>query len=112
MKKRIGFIALGVGILDLFAWIFIIFSGSAFSPNGGFSPIVPFCFVLWFVCVITVIFCLAETFLKFVGKNLGIGNSFNFEAHVHKETPASYCTECGKPLQGTVKFCPHCGAKQ
>lgn len=112
MKKRIGFIALGVGIMDLFAFMFIMFSGSAFGPYGGFSPMLVFCFVLWFACIITAVFCLAETFIQFIGKNLNQGSGFNFEAHIHKETPSSYCIHCGKAIQGKVTFCPHCGGKQ
>ena len=108
MKKTIGYTALVVGIIDLFTLMFLMLSGNVFS-DGGFSPMTSFCFVLWFVCVITVIFCLGGYFFQFLGKTIGGG----FDAQLSVQSGNSkYCSQCGKVINNAPAFCPHCGAKQ
>lgn len=103
MKKTIGFLALGIGILDLFTMIILIMTRSAVGPDG-FAPLTIFCFILWFVCVVTVIICLSETVIKFIGKT--------FSSGYHEQIQNTTCTHCGKIKDNTTPFCPHCGTKQ
>ncbi len=101
MKKVIGYGALIVGIIDFFTFMFLMLSGNIVG-EGGFTSIGAFCFVLWFACVFTVIFCLVIPFIKKIfvsGFATQNGNS-------------AYCTRCGKEHHGAAAFCPHCGAKQ
>ena len=83
--------------------IILIMTGSAVGPDG-FAPLTMFCFILWFACVITVIICLSEHIIKFIGKNFGSG--------YHEHTPNAFCAHCGKAINNSTPFCPHCGAKQ
>ncbi len=108
MKKSIGFIALFVGIIDLFMFMFLMLSDNIIS-DGGFTTIGAFCFVLWFVCVFTVIFCLAGSFFQFLGKTFGSG--FYTQTTVQNGNTV-YCPQCGKAHNGANVYCPHCGAKQ
>ncbi len=108
MKKTIGYAALVVGIIDLFTLMFLLLSGNVFSDRG-FNPMAAFCFVLWFACVFTVIFCLGGYFIQFLGK--AIGSGLNAQP-LSQGGNSKYCSQCGKAIDGATAFCPHCGAKQ
>ncbi len=105
MRKLIGYSALIIGIIDLFTLMFLMFSGNVVT-YGGFTTIGAFCFVLWFVCVFTVVFCLIIPFIKKM-----LGNGFSSQSFVQNGY-SGRCSQCGKGYQGSVDFCPHCGAKQ
>ena len=100
MKKKIGMIAVGVAIVDLFIYILLIVTGSAFKVPA----LTGFVFVMWFVCLVTIAFCLSGEFIRFIGKQFSAG--FNSNA------PTAYCLKCGRGIDQSTAFCPHCGAKR
>lgn len=108
MRKKIGIIATVVGVIDLFVWIVLLFTGNALT-FGGFTPVAMVVFILWFVCVIVAIPCLVGEVAKFLGKSFSAG--FNSSSNIENANRV-YCTNCGKPIDASVAFCPHCGTKK
>ena len=107
MKRTIGIAAAVIGVIDLFVWIIMIFTGAMFD-GFGFSSFALVIFLLWFVCIGVAAFCLLGDIIRFVGKN--------FSAGYHSATPTQsangFCTACGKQIAGDMAFCPYCGQKR
>lgn len=107
MKRKIGIAAVVVGVVDLFVWIILLVSGNTFAGHG-MSPLAVFVFVLWFVCIVVAIPCLLGDVVRFIGKSFAAGYNESIRPDPSK---TAYCTNCGKPVDASVAFCPHCGTK-
>jgi len=105
MKKKIGTVAAIVAVIDLFVYLFILVSGNAFTNRG----LTGFVFVLWFVCLAVAIPCLLGDFIKFIGKSFSAG--YNAPKNQAANNTA-FCSKCGKQIDASVAFCPHCGEKR
>ena len=107
MKRTIGIAAAVIGVIDLFIWIILIFTGAVFD-GGGFSGFALVVFLLWFVCVGVAAICLAGDVIRFAGKQFSAG----FNSVTPSQSGNSFCTSCGKKIEGDMAFCPYCGKKK
>lgn len=105
MKKKIGTIAAVVAVIDFFVYLFILVSGNAFT----YRSLTSFVFILWFVCLAVAIPCLLGDFIKFIGKQFSAGYT---SSSVSQTNGSVVCSKCGKEIDTSVTFCPHCGEKR
>ena len=102
MKRTIGIIAAVGAVIDLFIYMLLLVTGNAFTIPG----LTAFVFVMWFILLGTAVFCLLGDFIKFIGKQ--------FSAGFNSSVPSAsvFCSSCGKAMDASMAFCPHCGAKR
>ncbi len=105
MRKKIGIIAAVTAVLDLFVYLILIVTGNAFT-NLAFTG---FVFFMWFACLAVAVPCLFGEVIKFIGKQFSAG--YNSPAPT-QSTASVFCSKCGKAIDATVTFCPHCGEKR
>ena len=98
LKKKIGIIGLVTAALAFILWIVMVTTGAVFSRGGGFSPAVPLVLILIIGGSVTAFVCLIGDVIRFVGKKFGEGFGGGSSGY------------SSAPRNGSVKFCPHCGA--
>ena len=98
MKRKIGFIALCVGIFSFFMLMVA-------SMNFKISLVLPLILV-YFFSIVTAIICLAGDVIRFIGKCFSQGaNAAN------AQECSQVCPLCGKAISGSARFCSECGCE-
>ena len=130
MRRKIGIIAAIIAGISFLLLILVLLTGNAFSGHS-FSPLTIIGMLGWFICAPTAAICLFKDIVTLIGKWFSAGQNqanppFPIQPVVtnppatptQTETPAQgegytvYCTNCGKSIDASVTFCPHCGFKR